>query len=113
MLRKGKINKVRTFALGLVFGGMVVSYGIFLFESIWLQTLFLLVGLLMVLASTVVYFWIGMISTKAQYIICPTCEKKTKMLGKIDECMHCKQQLTLDPNLATDIEETGTTTENK
>lgn len=104
MLGKGKINTIRTFALGLVFGGLLVTYGVFLVETMWAMTLFMTVGLLMVVASTVVYFCIGLLSTKAVQIICPNCEKHTKMLGKVDECMHCKQKLTLDQNLASNKE---------
>jgi Zn-dependent protease with chaperone function len=103
MWNKGKINTIRTFALGLVFGGMIVMYGSFLVESSIAMAFFMIVGLIMVLASTVVYFWIGFLSTKAIYVTCPSCSKKTKMLGKLDECMHCKQQLTLDRNMATDL----------
>ncbi|WP_025027002.1 DUF2614 family zinc ribbon-containing protein [Caldalkalibacillus mannanilyticus] len=107
MFNKGKINTVRTFALGLVFGGIIVTYGSFLVESTWAMSLFMLLGLLMVLASTVVYFWIGFLSTQATYVTCPTCQKSTKMLGKLDECMYCKQKITLDAQLATDIEPTN------
>lgn len=106
MFNKGKINTIRTFALGLVFGGMIVCYGAFLVESMWAMTIFMLLGLLMIIASTVVYFIIGLLSTKAVVIECPTCGKETKVLGKIDECMHCKQKLTLDPELATDQTQT-------
>lgn len=60
---------------------------------------FFILGLLFVLLSCIVYFWIGMLSTKALPITCPTCEKPTKMLGRVDACMHCKQPLTLDENL--------------
>src|SRR5699024_11587453 len=52
-----------------------------------------------VLMSTVVYLWIGMLSTRAVQIVCPSCEKPTKMLGRVDACMHCKQPLTLDKAL--------------
>jgi Zn-dependent protease with chaperone function len=106
MFNKGKINTIRTFALGLVFGGIIVTYGSFLVDSMWAMTLFMLLGLLMVMASTVVYFWVGFLSTKATYVTCPSCNKQTKMLGKLDECMHCKQQLTLDAELATDLNQT-------
>jgi xanthosine utilization system XapX-like protein len=102
MFNKGKINTVRTFALGLVFGGIIVTYGSFLVESSIAMAFFMILGLLMVLLSTVVYFWIGFLSTKAVYVTCPNCGKTTKMLGKMDECMYCKQQLTLDRDLATD-----------
>lgn len=60
---------------------------------------FFILGLLFVLLSCIVYFWIGMLSTKALPITCPSCEKPTKMLGRVDACMHCKQPLTLDENL--------------
>src|SRR5699024_12330421 len=38
-------------------------------------------------------------STRAIPIICPECEKPTKMLGVVDACMHCKQPLTLEKTL--------------
>ena len=59
----------------------------------------MMVGFLAVIASTVVYFWIGMLSTKTIQIICPSCDKPTKMLGRVDACMHCNQPLTLDRDL--------------
>ncbi len=65
----------------------------------WLMTIFMLLGLLCIVASTVVYFWIGMLSTKAVQVTCPTCNKHTKMLGRVDLCMHCNEPLTLDPAL--------------
>ncbi|GAA0369939.1 DUF2614 family zinc ribbon-containing protein [Bacillus horti] len=102
MFKKGKINLIRSFALGLVFGGIIVTYGSFLTNSPLISGLFMGLGLLMVLLSTVVYFWIGFLSAKSAYITCPNCEKPTKMLGKVDACMHCKQKLTVDRSLATD-----------
>lgn len=102
-MKKNKINVIRTFALGLVFGGIIVTYGSFLTDNAILAGVFMLLGLLMVLLSTVVYFWIGFISsTRAAYVVCPNCEKTTKMLGKVDSCTHCKQQLTMDKSLATE-----------
>lgn len=59
----------------------------------------MLLGLLCIIASTVVYFWIGMLSTKATQVVCPTCRKPTKLLGRVDMCMHCREPLTLDPSL--------------
>lgn len=108
MFSKNKINRIRTFALALVFGGIIIMYGSFLVTSIWAMTFFLMLGLLMVLASTIIYFWIGYISTNVISVICPSCNKPTKVLGKIDECMHCNQQLTLNPNLATNINDQET-----
>lgn len=95
-----KINKIRSFALGLVFLGFIVMYlGIFFKNSPLLMTIFMLLGLLSIIASTVVYFWIGMLSTKTVQVICPSCQKPTKVLGRVDICMHCNETLTLDPKL--------------
>ncbi|QTM98395.1 hypothetical protein ERJ70_03115 [Sediminibacillus dalangtanensis] len=95
-----KINKIRTFALSLVFIGFGVMYlGILTKKIEWLMAIFFILGLLCIVFSTVVYFWIGMLSTRARQIICPTCNKPTKILGRVDACMHCKQPLTIDKNL--------------
>lgn len=97
---KNKINRIRTFALSLVFIGFGVMYiGLVTRNIEWLMLIFFILGMLCIVLSTVVYFWIGMLSTKAVQIICPSCEKPTKMLGRVDACMHCKQPLTLDENL--------------
>ncbi|MBA2872651.1 Zn-dependent protease with chaperone function [Anoxybacillus calidus] len=96
-----KINKIRTFALSLIFVGFVVMYiGIFFRSSMFVMTLFMILGLLFIIASTVVYFWIGMLSTKTVQVVCPSCNKITKMLGRVDMCMYCNEPLTLDPDLA-------------
>lgn len=95
-----KINKIRTFALSLIFIGFIIMYaGIFFKKSVFLMTLFMVLGLLSIVASMVVYFWIGMLSTKAVQVVCPNCQKPTKILGKVDMCMHCREPLTLDKNL--------------
>lgn len=95
-----KINKIRSFALGLIFIGFFVMYlGIFFRESPILMTIFMLLGLLSIIASTVVYFWIGMLSTRTVQVVCPNCKKTTKILGRVDLCMYCNEPLTLDPNL--------------
>lgn len=95
-----KINKIRTFALSLIFIGFIVMYGgIYFRNSPLTMTIFMLIGLLFIIASTVVYFWIGMLSTKTIQVICPNCKKSTKMLGRVDMCMYCREPLTLDPNL--------------
>ncbi|MDL4841884.1 YgzB family protein [Aquibacillus sp. LR5S19] len=95
-----KINKIRTFALSLVFIGFGVMYlGLLLKNIEWLMLIFFLLGMLCIVFSTVVYFWIGLLSTRAVQIVCPSCEKPTKILGRVDACMHCKQPLTLDKNL--------------
>ncbi|OEH91412.1 YgzB family protein [Bacillus solimangrovi] len=95
-----KINKIRSFALSLIFIGFAIMYvGIFFKENMWLMTAFIILGLLAIVASTVVYFWIGMLSTKTVQVRCPSCSKVTKILGRVDLCMHCNEPLTLDPNL--------------
>ena len=100
LVYSSKINKIRSFALILIFVGFGFMYGGLLARKIeWLMFLLFIIGVLSIILSTVVYFWIGMLSTKAIPIICPNCEKPTKMLGRVDACMHCKQPLTLDKDL--------------
>ncbi|WP_100013329.1 YgzB family protein [Lentibacillus sediminis] len=95
-----KINKIRSFALILIFAGFILMYGGLLTRNIpWLMGIFFILGVLSILFSCVVYVWIGSLSTKAMPIICPSCEKPTKMLGRVDACMHCKQPLTMDKDL--------------
>ncbi|MGG3467717.1 YgzB family protein [Neobacillus pocheonensis] len=95
-----KINKIRSFALILIFIGFIVMYGgIFFRSSPLIMTIFMIFGLLFIIASTVVYFWIGMLSTKTIQVKCPGCGKTTKMLGRVDMCMYCNEPLTLDPKL--------------
>jgi hypothetical protein len=95
-----KINKIRTFALSLIFIGFIVMYGGIFFRSHPIvMTIFMLIGLLFIIASTIVYFWIGMLSTKTVQVVCPGCGKTTKILGRVDICMYCNEPLTLDPSL--------------
>ena len=61
--------------------------------------IFILLGFVMVLSSSALYFIIGMASTKAIVVTCPNCEKQTKMLGRVDLCMHCDEPLTIDQSL--------------
>ena len=69
-----KINKIRTFALSLIFIGFIIMYiGIFFRTSPLWMTIFMVLGLLSIMASMVVYFWIGMLSTKAVQVSCPNC----------------------------------------
>lgn len=95
-----KINKARSFALILILVGVLVMYAGLLLKKIpWLMFALFLLGVVFVLLSTVVYFWIGLLSTRTISVVCPNCEKPTKMLGRVDACMYCKQPLTLDENL--------------
>jgi Zn-dependent protease with chaperone function len=98
--KSSKINNIRSFALSLLFIGFIIMYGgVFFREHKIVMTLFMLVGFLAIIGSTVVYFWIGMLSTKTIQVVCPTCNKTTKMLGKVDICMYCNEPLTLDASL--------------
>jgi hypothetical protein len=100
LIYSSKINKIRSFALILVFAGILLMYGGILSKKIgWLMLAFFILGVIFVVLSCVVYLWIGTLSMKAVPIICPNCEKPTKMLGRVDACMHCKQPLTLDKDL--------------
>lgn len=98
-----KINRMRTWALSIIFMAMIVMYigaAIFYFShSKLLFSLFLLIGTLLFLFSFVMYFWIGMLSTRTVQVRCPNCEHYTKMLGRADICANCNQPLTLDPSL--------------
>lgn len=104
MLISGKLNKIRTFALLLIFIGIGIMYLGFVIPSMML--IFFLLGLLSVFASVGIYFWIGLLSTHAVKVICPSCQKQTKLLGKRDECMYCRQVLSVDPADAPKKEET-------
>lgn len=95
-----KINKIRTFALSLVFIGIVIMYaGLYFRTHFIIMSLFMIIGFLATLASAGVYLWIGMISMKAVQVVCPNCNKVTKVLGRVDACMSCNQPLTLDQSL--------------
>lgn len=95
-----KINRIRSFALALIFIGFVVMYGgIFFKSNPILVLIFMSLGVLCIIASTVVYAWIGLLSTRAVQVECPNCKKHTKVLGRVDICMYCNEPLTLDPNL--------------
>lgn len=98
-----KINRMRTWALSIIFIAMFVMYigaALFYFShSKLLFSLFLLIGTLLFLFSFVMYFWIGMLSTRTVQVRCPNCEHYTKMLGRADICANCNQPLTLDPSL--------------
>jgi len=91
----GKINKIRTFALLLIFIGFGTMYLSFLWQS--LMWLFFILGFLFILGSVGIYFWTGILSTHAIKVVCPECQKETKVLGKRDQCMYCKALLSVDP----------------
>jgi hypothetical protein len=95
-----KINKIRTFALSLVFIGIIIMYaGLYFSTNFILMSIIMFIGFFAVLASAGVYLWIGMISTQAVQVVCPNCGKVTKILGRVDACMSCNEPLTMDKNL--------------
>jgi len=97
---KNKINRIRSFALSLIFIGFIIMYiGIFFRNHQVIMLIFMLLGVVAIIGSTGVYAWIGMLSTKAIQVECPNCGKHTKMLGRVDMCMYCREPLTLDPEL--------------
>ncbi len=97
---KNKINRIRSFALSLIFIGIVIMYiGIFFRSNEIVMLIFMFVGMLAIIGSTVVYAWIGTLSTRAMRVKCPNCGKHTKILGRVDMCAHCREPLTVDPNL--------------
>lgn len=100
-MHSNKINKLRTIALLLVFAGILIMYvGIFFKASFLVMTIIMLLGFVLIILSTMLFFWVGMMTTKrAVTVQCPTCGKYTKMLGRCDACMHCRESLTLDPQL--------------
>ncbi|WP_284141588.1 MULTISPECIES: YgzB family protein [unclassified Virgibacillus] len=100
LVYSSKINKIRSFALILIFAGIGIMYlGIMAKKIEWLMLLLFLIGVLCIVFSTVVYLWIGTLSLRAVPVVCPSCQQPTKMLGRVDACMHCKQPLTLDKAL--------------
>lgn len=100
LVYSSKINKIRSFALILILAGVLVMYvGLLLKKIPWLMLTLFVFGVLFIIFSTLVYFWIGLLSTRAIPVVCPECEQPTKMLGRVDACMHCKEPLTLDQNL--------------
>lgn len=100
LVYSSKINKIRSIALILIFGGILLMYVGLLFKSReWIMIIFFIFGLIAILFSLIIYLWIGTLSLRAVPIVCPSCEKPTKMLGRVDACMHCKQPLTMDKDL--------------
>jgi hypothetical protein len=100
LVYSSKINKIRSFALILIFVGFLFMYGGILLKKVeWLMLILFLLGVLAIVFSLVVYVWIGTLSLRSIPVVCPNCNKPTKMLGRVDACMHCKQPLTLDKDL--------------
>lgn len=74
-----KINKIRTVALGLIFAGMIIMYiGLYFRNIEWLLVTLMILGLIAIGLSTVIYLWIGMLSTKAIPIECRNVENQLR-----------------------------------
>ncbi|MFC4619256.1 YgzB family protein [Camelliibacillus cellulosilyticus] len=98
--KTSKVNKFRNFALLLVFLGIIIMYIALVFRAHpIIMTILMVMGFLAVLLSSFVYLWVGMLSLKVVQVSCPNCGKRTKILGRVDLCMHCNEPLTLDPDL--------------
>lgn len=109
--KSSKINEFRLWGLLFTLFGMGLmilgTSGIVFWGQAgkWFAGVFMVIGMIAMLLSVGVYFWAGMLSTSAVILICPECNRHTKILGKTDRCMYCKTKLTLDPNQATDLED--------
>ena len=100
MKKNSKINRIRGWALALVFIGMIIMYiGVFFRQYPIVFSIFLIIGFFPIILSFIVYFWIGMLSTKTIQVKCPHCEHYTKMLGRADICSNCNEAITIDPEL--------------
>jgi hypothetical protein len=110
MLFSGKLNQLRNYAMLMCFFGIGVMYigyagfagflGSYFLHSTTFMSIFLLLGFLFIIGSSVFYMYIGMLSSKAFQVECPKCKKFTKMISKVDDCMFCKQTLSVDPKHA-------------
>lgn len=104
--KSAKINEFRLWGMVFTLVGMGVMIlgtgGILLFGNVGkiIAAIFLVIGMIFLMVSVAVYFWAGMMSTSATMLVCPECNRQTKMLGKTDRCMFCKTILTLDPEEA-------------
>ncbi len=104
--KSSKLNEFRLWGLLLTMGGMLVmimgTAGILLWgrKGLLFAGIFLVLGMITLMASMAIYFWAGIMSTSTVVLQCPECGKQTKLLGKTDRCMFCKTILTLDPEVA-------------
>lgn len=106
IMQSSKLNEFRLWGLLLTLAGMGLmilgTSGVVLWGESGKVLLYvaMLLGLILMLGSMAIYFWAGILSTNAVMLECPNCHKQTKMLGKTDRCMYCKQLISLDPKYA-------------
>lgn len=104
--KSSKVNEFRLWGLVMTLAGMGImilgTAGIVFWgpRAQWAAGVFLVLGMISMLASMAIYFWAGILSTSAIMLECPECGRQTKILGKTDRCMYCKTLLTLDPSYA-------------
>lgn len=119
-----KIYAFRLWGLWLMLAGMgIMIIGLLGIVMGWglagqiMASIFLLLGGVAMVGSLAVYFYAGVLSNQATLIVCPSCQKTTKMLGKTDRCMFCKTVMTFDRSQATEFplveQESSETTETK
>ncbi len=112
-LKTSKISAFRLWALLLTLGGMGLmilgTAGIVMWgrQGQIIVVIFMVLGLISMMASMAIYFWAGMMSTSTISLECPECGKTTKMLGRTDRCMFCRTILTFDPEYASKDGKTG------
>jgi hypothetical protein len=95
-----RVNRVRNFAITFIISGFLIMYaGIFLRHHPIIMTICIIFGAILIAISTLIYSLIGMLAIKSIPVICPSCGKKTKMLGKVDLCTHCNEPLTIKQEL--------------
>jgi hypothetical protein len=89
-----KLHRLRNLALGLIFFAFFMMYlGMFVKS---LLPVFLLFGTFCLLVSVTIYFRMGALSMKIPQVICPSCLRTTKVLGREDGCMYCRAPIRLE-----------------
>lgn len=113
MVAMSKINRARTWGLLLVLIGMgimIVGLVGVVFDWGWfgriLAYISLTLGVLSIMLSMGVYIWAGQLSTNSPVVVCPRCERRTKVVGVTDHCMYCHTTLSFDPKYKKPAEST-------
>ncbi len=99
-----RLNRLRNLALIMMFVAFIVmylsSYSTLTHAKAILLPIGLTIGTILLLTAVAIYFRLGAISIRLPQVICPHCGRLTKIMGKEDGCMFCKEPLTLDINNA-------------
>lgn len=92
-----KLNRLRNFALFLMFVAFIIMYvstlGKLSPATKFLLPIGLIIGILVALAAMFLYFRIGSISMRIPKVDCPHCGRTIKLLGESDHCPYCKRPL--------------------